>query len=709
MSEVTSVNGKTGAVVLTAADVEAVPTSAEGQPNGVATLDESGALPEGQLPSSVVTGSNEPVATTGVSHVFNVKDGAFGAKGDGEADDTEAIKAAVAAVAANGGGVIYFPPGTYLYSKTITPVSNCHWRGAGPNASIIRCKAGSSATYFIKGSLENGGFTKENPCTNISFEDLGFDLNGNDSEFGGVLQFNEGLYGCWVRGCKFFDSNAPSFTKTVAEGDGEKTTFEYTFDNEGEKNRKPLSQSISITDGKGQTFIDDGMGNWVSVSSPLQPQPTAVGGISYGGHAVKGVLSITFPKAPPAGAQIKVTYQAVRQRQHIAFLGAAEVFIENNILTHGGRIKCGRPGNRIIIQGNTLQDVNDNAITVVAVNNATYGITTDLIITDNIIRNPCLKGIYIGADGETETQETLTTERVIVTDNIVTGDFQNAVFAQLPRVTREVRIDRNEGRITHPYQGEAGYALIDVRFVNEAVVPGKTLSVCDNIVTGVKAGAAGIWLRNFNGAVCCRNQVSEIADRGIRIDGTANAVIAHNIVNAGAPISFESGEPANVIVTSNVCVTAAAGIPAIRIRSASASHLKLQGNVCGGPGYGFESKTTVGEADFDLVDNDFSGCGEVKMPLEKVASTSYIAKNKGWNPQGAKTVAVPASGTAVAASNYDQEFYVTANIAGSVEMQVAGGPKITIPEGTVCLVRVPAGKTVTPTYAKAPTWVVERL
>ena len=34
MSEVTSVNSKTGAVVLKAADVEAVPTSEIGQPTG---------------------------------------------------------------------------------------------------------------------------------------------------------------------------------------------------------------------------------------------------------------------------------------------------------------------------------------------------------------------------------------------------------------------------------------------------------------------------------------------------------------------------------------------------------------------------------------------------------------------------------------------------------------------------------------------------
>jgi hypothetical protein len=57
MSEVTSVNGQTGAVVLTPADVGAVAASEAGQPSGVATLNSSGELPEAQLPGSVVTSS----------------------------------------------------------------------------------------------------------------------------------------------------------------------------------------------------------------------------------------------------------------------------------------------------------------------------------------------------------------------------------------------------------------------------------------------------------------------------------------------------------------------------------------------------------------------------------------------------------------------------------------------------------------------------
>jgi hypothetical protein len=62
---VESVNGKTGVVVLTASNVEAVPTSEVGKPKGVAELNSEGKLVEGELPSSVVRSSTEPLAISG--------------------------------------------------------------------------------------------------------------------------------------------------------------------------------------------------------------------------------------------------------------------------------------------------------------------------------------------------------------------------------------------------------------------------------------------------------------------------------------------------------------------------------------------------------------------------------------------------------------------------------------------------------------------
>src|SRR5512135_421699 len=74
--------------------------------------------------------------------VFNVK--AYGAKGDGTTDDKAAIQAAINAAKAAGGGVVNFPPGTFMVSgplvlpRTGNPPTNVvRLCGAGPRLSRI--------------------------------------------------------------------------------------------------------------------------------------------------------------------------------------------------------------------------------------------------------------------------------------------------------------------------------------------------------------------------------------------------------------------------------------------------------------------------------------------------------------------------------------------------------------------------------------------
>ncbi len=100
---VISVNGKYGEVVLHAADVEAVPDSSLGAAGGVATLDGTGKLPEGQLPSSVETSSPAP---TGVA-----------------ATDTANVQAALTAAA--GGVCKLTQPGVYKINAALERPANC--------------------------------------------------------------------------------------------------------------------------------------------------------------------------------------------------------------------------------------------------------------------------------------------------------------------------------------------------------------------------------------------------------------------------------------------------------------------------------------------------------------------------------------------------------------------------------------------------------
>ena len=86
----------------------------------------------------------------------SVKD--FGAVGDGVADDTAAIQAAIDSVFNTGGGTVYLPAGTYLVSSIVKnwtgPVS-VRIVGAGKRATVLR-KTGATTTPILDFSADVG-------------------------------------------------------------------------------------------------------------------------------------------------------------------------------------------------------------------------------------------------------------------------------------------------------------------------------------------------------------------------------------------------------------------------------------------------------------------------------------------------------------------------------------------------------------------------
>jgi hypothetical protein len=98
--------------------------------------------PSAAVVRSIVTGR---IRDSG-GQVFNVK--SFGARGDGKTDDTTAIQSAINAA---GQGIVYFPPGTYVY-RTLVVSGGSAGRiktslvGAGSNATTLKQ---SSATGVL--------------------------------------------------------------------------------------------------------------------------------------------------------------------------------------------------------------------------------------------------------------------------------------------------------------------------------------------------------------------------------------------------------------------------------------------------------------------------------------------------------------------------------------------------------------------------------
>lgn len=100
--------------------------------------------------------------------VFNVKD--FGALGNGQKDDTEAIYRALSEAKKSAGSTVYFPKGTYMISNMLNPSDNTQWKGDGKELTFIKCnsKFTSQADAMVYGSVNT-----------FNLSDITFDTNNN--------------------------------------------------------------------------------------------------------------------------------------------------------------------------------------------------------------------------------------------------------------------------------------------------------------------------------------------------------------------------------------------------------------------------------------------------------------------------------------------------------------------------------------------------
>ena len=78
--------------------------------------------------------------------IFNVR--CYGAKGDGTAADFFKILAARDALNAAGGGVLFFPPGTYVVLNTIELGANTTVLGSGPRSVLLAKPKDPGGTAF---------------------------------------------------------------------------------------------------------------------------------------------------------------------------------------------------------------------------------------------------------------------------------------------------------------------------------------------------------------------------------------------------------------------------------------------------------------------------------------------------------------------------------------------------------------------------------
>lgn len=107
----------------------------------------------------------------------------FGAKRDGITDDTEAIRATIAAVNAAGGGSVYVPAGTYIVTQELHLISNTQFYGDGIGATVITIPDGLNRNVIGIIRMPDSEITPI--VSNVIVRDLTIDgnrLNQSDGE-----------------------------------------------------------------------------------------------------------------------------------------------------------------------------------------------------------------------------------------------------------------------------------------------------------------------------------------------------------------------------------------------------------------------------------------------------------------------------------------------------------------------------------------------
>lgn len=76
---------------------------------------------------------------------YVVTDDAYGASGDGVTNDVGAVQAAINAANAAGGGIVFFPPGTFLINGTLTSYASVSFLGYSNALSVVKVQSASAS------------------------------------------------------------------------------------------------------------------------------------------------------------------------------------------------------------------------------------------------------------------------------------------------------------------------------------------------------------------------------------------------------------------------------------------------------------------------------------------------------------------------------------------------------------------------------------
>jgi hypothetical protein len=336
--------------------------------------------------------------------LHSVKD--FGAVGDGVSDDTVAITALCNTINSAGGGIIYFPTGTYKLTNYVLVYPNMTFRGDGPSSKIT-----SSTAMVLRASGSS-------IWSNITIQKLNLVTTNAASVYDGIIDFNgqsvsnvliedvtltstageintihfNGLAGNKVNNLRINRCIMPACTRIAIEIFG--------YDQVGSSNIKvsnctilnPVMMGVSFSGGcrgiicKDNYILGNNTSNGIEVAGPNMSDITIEGNKLAGSFGAIFGMNNTAPTVPNnVLINANTSVGTVTGNFHLwNFLGG---YFTNNVFNMTGNLDIENSGaNNCRIFGNRLTTA---FTTVVFVANA-----TGVVICDNVLDNSACAACY---------------------------------------------------------------------------------------------------------------------------------------------------------------------------------------------------------------------------------------------------------------------------------------------------------------------------
>lgn len=293
------INDKNNPHEVTASQAGAISTTEKGQPNGVASLDQTGKIPVNQLPT--ISGKKYACAVVGTSTAgWTAADCDFLCDGT---DDQVEINAAANLTNSYNGGEILLLPGTYNLSDIINISATFNHppiilRGLGPlyTGPVLKW----TGTYTSSSTVPDGGSNSGAMVTmgNSVLSNIIIDMSDNTQAAGNVgvsMYTNCKIYNCLIRNCPtgvllvgagnttlqdcYFANNGKYCV--YARGQGKVINSEFLY-NAGlatvyiDATTEPLIVSNNIFSGRNPNLICSGYAKLVLISNNVLYNSTIV-------------------------------------------------------------------------------------------------------------------------------------------------------------------------------------------------------------------------------------------------------------------------------------------------------------------------------------------------------------------------------------------------------------------------------------------------